>query len=237
MGVGAAAAAKLKAIRVETVGQLRALEPKRGRQLLTVVGERMIHELNGISCLALESLPAGQKGIAVTRSFGRPVTSLVEMQQAVAAYATRAAEKLRRHGLCAVQGLVFMHTNKFNGDTWSHTGQALAFLEPTDDTLELIAAATEAAASAWRSGYRYAKAGIMLTELVPIMMVQTSLLAVIDRDERAALNIAMDAVNRRFGRNTLVPAAMGLKPSWSTKFDRKSRCFTTRWDELPQVAA
>ncbi|OBQ66505.1 Y-family DNA polymerase (plasmid) [Mesorhizobium loti] len=236
-GIGGASAAKLKAIGVETVGQLRALDPKRGRQLLTVVGERTIHELNGIACLALETLPVGRKGIAVTRSFGRPVTSLVEMQQAVAAYATRAAEKLRRHGLCAVQGVVFMHTNAFNGDKWSHTSKAVEFLEPTDDTQELVAAATRAAATAWREGYRYAKAGIMLTELVPLTMAQTSLLATIDRAQRDRLNQALDAINLRFGRHTLVPAAAGLKQAWSTKFERKSPCFTTRWKELPKVAA
>ncbi|WP_352892876.1 DUF4113 domain-containing protein [Mesorhizobium sp. M0984] len=202
-----------------------------------MVGERTIYELNGIACLTLETLPAGRKGIAVTRSFGRPVTSLVEMQQAVAAYATRAAEKLRRHGLCAVQGFVFMHTNTFNGDKWSHTGKAVEFLEPTDDTQELISAATKAAAAAWREGYRYAKAGIMLTELVPITMVQTSLLATIDLDQRARLMQTLDAVNARFGRNTLYPAINGTRRTWSTKFDRKSPSFTTQWAELPKVLA
>lgn len=234
-GVGAASAAKLAAIGVDTVGQLRALDPKRGRQLLSVVGERMIHELNGVSCLALETLPASRKGIAVTRSFGRPVTSLQEMQQAVAAYATLAAEKLRHHKLAAVQGLVFMHTSQFNRDKPSHTSRTMSFLEPTDDTQELITAATRAAAEAWREGFRYAKAGIMLTELVPLTMVQTSLLATIDRAQRARLNQALDAVNLRFGRNTLVPAAAGFKRTWSTKFERKSPRFTTRWDEMPTV--
>ncbi len=236
-GVGKATVAKLAAIGVTTVGGIRDMDPKHARQLLTVVGERMVLELHGHACMSLESLPAERKGIAVTRSFGRPVTTLWDMQQAVAAYATRAAEKLRHHRLCAVQGFVFMHTNAFNGDKWSHTGKAVEFLEPTDDTHELVMAATRAAAAAWREGYRYAKAGVMLTELAPVNMVQTSLLATIDRDERRRLNDAMDAVNRRFGRNTLVPAAMGLRRSWSTKFERKSPSFTTQWGELPVATA
>lgn len=236
-GVGKATTAKLAAIGVTTVGAIRSMDPKRARQLLTVVGERMVLELQGQACMSLESLPPGRKGIAVTRSFGRPVTTLVEMQQAVAAYATRAAEKLRKHKMCAVQGFVFMHTNAFNGDKWSHTGKAVEFLEPTDDTHELVTAATRAAAAAWRDGFQYAKAGLMLTELTPVTMVQTSLLATIDRDERRRLNDAMDAVNRRFGRNTLVPAAMGLRRSWSTKFERKSPSYTTMWSELPRVAS
>jgi DNA polymerase V len=236
-GVGRASAAKLEAIGIRTVGELRALPPKRARQVLTVVGERMVHELNGVPCLPLEALPAQRKGIAVTRSFGKAVTTLEEMQQAVAAYATRAAEKLRRHRLAAVTGFVFMHTHAFNGDPWSHTGKAVEFLEPTDDTHELIYAATRAAAGAWRDGYRYAKAGIMLTELVPVAQVQTSLLATLDRERRARLMAALDGVNSRFGRHTLYPAIAGHRQSWATKFERKSPRFTTSWDELPVVAA
>ena len=236
-GVGRASTAKLAAIGVITVGELRALDPKRARQILTVTGERMVHELGGIACLPLEALAPQRKGIAVTRSFGRSVTALPDMQQAVAAYATRAAEKLRRHGVAAVQGFVFMHTNAHNGDAWSHTGRALSLLEATDDTHALVASAILAASAAWRAGFRYSKAGIVLTELVPIEDVQRSLLTAIDRDKRTRLMGALDKVNQRYGRGTLYPAAAGITRSWSTKVERKSPCFTTQWSELPIVRA
>lgn len=111
-GIGKASAARLTAAGIGTVGQLRDMAPRYARQLLTVVGERMVLELNGVSCLPLESLAPQRKGIAVTRSFGRSIVRFPEMREAVAAYATRAAEKLRRHRVSAVQGYVFMHTNK-----------------------------------------------------------------------------------------------------------------------------
>jgi len=236
-GVGRASLAKLAGVGITTVGQLRALDPKKARALLTVVGERMVLELNGTACLTLESVPAQLQGTAVTRSFGRPVTRLAEIEEAVAAYATRAAEKLRRSRLAAVHGYVFLHTNKHNGDAWRHASKPLSFLEPTDDTHELIHAATDAIRRAWAEGFRYAKAGIVLTELVPLTHVQTSLLAVIDRDQRKRLMTALDDINARFGRHTLVPAAAGLRRTWSTKFDRKSPAYTTRWDQLPTVTA
>lgn len=234
-GVGRASATKLQAAGIDTVGALRALDPKRARQLMTVVGERMVHELNGIACLALESVPPQRKGIAVTRSFGTPVVAFDQMREAVAAYATRAAEKLRRHGVAAVQGFVFMHTSAFNGDPWCHRGAPLGFIEATDNTNELVAAATDAASRAWRDGFRYTKAGIVLTELMPIGQVQPSLLGGVERIERKRLMAALDSINTRFGRGTLYPAAAGVRREWAVKAEKKSPRYTTQWAEMPTV--
>jgi hypothetical protein len=120
--------------------------------------------------------------------------------------AARAGEKLRRHGVYAVHGHVFMHTNPHNGDPWNHTARAIDFLEATDDT----AAATRAGARAWHEGFHYIKVGIVLAELIPVDMVQPSLLAALDRKKRQKLNAALDAVNARWGRQTIYPAAAGI---------------------------
>ena len=86
------------------------------------------------------------------------------MREAVAAYATRAGEKLRRHGLQASAMQVFMHTNRFNNDP-SYANQVTLDIEPTADSLALIGSATRAARAMWQKGYRYAKAGIVLLDL------------------------------------------------------------------------
>ena len=80
---------------------LRDLDPKRARALGSVTLERTVWELRGLSCLALEEVAPQRKGVAVTRTFGRPVTSRDELREAVAAFATRAGERLRAHGLVA----------------------------------------------------------------------------------------------------------------------------------------
>lgn len=108
----------------------------------------------------------------------------------------------------------------------SHTARRVEFLEATDDTVELVAARR-----AWRRGFRYAKAGLVLTELAPIDTVQRSFLAAFDRDRQ--LNEAIDA--GRYGRGTLFPAAAGIKRDWSTKFEMRSPAFTTQWAELPMA--
>jgi DNA polymerase V len=68
-GIGRASLARLTAMGVDTVADLRDLDPRPARASLTVVGERIIHELRGRSCLPLEIVPARRKGCAVTRSF------------------------------------------------------------------------------------------------------------------------------------------------------------------------
>ena len=113
-GIGPASQRKLAAIGIETVAQLRDLDPRLARKMMSVVGERTVLELRGIACLALEHVPPQRKGCAVTRSFGIPVTTLTGMLEAVAAYATRAGEKLRRHRLETSHMSVFMHTSEFN---------------------------------------------------------------------------------------------------------------------------
>ena len=110
-GIGRASLGKLEAMGVDTVADLRDLDPRPVRKAMTVVGERIIHELRGLSCLPLELMPAQRKGCAVTRSFSARVTEREVLEQAVAAHATRLGEKLRRGGLGTSHVTVFYHTS------------------------------------------------------------------------------------------------------------------------------
>jgi len=89
----------------------------------------------------------------------------------------------------------------------------------------------------WRSGYRYSKAGVMTVDLVPLDKAPRALFDQFDREQSARLMTALDAVNEKFGRNTVFPAATGIKRPWSTKFDRRSPRYTTCVAELPVVKA
>ncbi|MGH7020640.1 MAG: Y-family DNA polymerase, partial [Brevundimonas sp.] len=235
-GVGPASALKLRAIGVKNAAELRALDPRRARSLLTVTGERLVRELNGVRCQDLELDPPARKGIAVTRSFGQPITTLEVMLEATTTYASRAGEKLRRHGVVASHVRVFMHTNRFS----EGPGRSVAGLgmtrEPTSDTLELVRAATEATIRLWEPGYRYAKAGVLLDDLVPVSSAPRSLLAQTD-PRRDALMTALDQVNKRFGRDALGPARRTLAGEWGQRAAMKSPAYTTRLNETPVARA
>ncbi len=237
-GVGPASAAKLARLGVESAADLRDLDPPLARQLLTVVGERIVHELRGVSCLSWEEAPAGRKGCAVTRSFGRPLVDQADVLEAVAGFAFRVGEKLRRNRVAAPRLTVFMHTNPFATAGTPHSASgSVGLVQPTSDGLALAAAARQVAARLWRSGPRYTKAGVICDGLVPVDALQLSLL----RGRRLAVSDqlmgAVDAVNRRFGRGSLFVASAGVRRAAAQKAEWRSPRYLSRMEELPVARA
>ena len=174
-GIGAASAAKLTKLGIKTAADLAALETDDARALMTVTGGRTVYELRGISCLPLELMEPTRKRIAVTRSFGNPVTTWLEVREALVSYATRAAEKMRRHKVAADNLFVFMHTNTFNNDPFYSNGASARFPATTNDTGEVVALAVRLGERLFRDGFRYAKCGVMITELLPETVQQPAL--------------------------------------------------------------
>jgi DNA polymerase V len=235
-GIGSRAAAKLAAAGTATIADFIAMDPRIVRDMLTVVGARVQAELRGMSCLPLSLAAPTRQGIAVTRTFGRPVQTLTELREAIATYTTRAAEKLRSEGLEVGHLSVFAHTSPHNGDPW-HSAQHGAVIEPTADTPALIGEAVRLLQAGWRPGYRYFKAGVMLAALTPARQ-QTSLFATRDPVRSAQAMAALDAVNARWGRGTLRPASTGfVRPSWGAKQQKLSPRYTTQATEMLKATA
>jgi DNA polymerase V len=231
-GMGRASVGKLQKLGVESVGDFIAIESDRVRELLTVTGQRTHAELRGVSCVPFGEAPGNRKSIACTRSFGRAITEWSEMREAVTAYATRAAEKLRRFGLKAGAMQVFMRTNEFNKDPW-YSNQSTFEVEATADSLALIASANRAAHRLWRDGYRYAKAGIILLDLYQLSELPVEdLFASRDPERSTDLMTALDSINGRFGREALRPGGMVGKREWSMRRGNLSPSYTTRIDDI-----
>jgi DNA polymerase V len=236
-GVGGATARKLEALGITTAGMLRDMPMKQARALGTVVLERLVAELRNVPSAAVEMVEPQRKGMAVTRSFGTPVTTFDRMMGALTEYAMRAGEKLRSHGLVAARLTAFFHTNRHKPERPQHAGSRTVTLHPmTDDSLELIAAARRGAARAWRDGYAYTKAGIMLDDLVAADMRPKTLFEA-DGDKRARLMGALDEINGRYGKWTAVTASQGFKREWKLRSEMRSPSWTTSIAEVPSVLA
>jgi DNA polymerase V len=235
-GVGRASAVKLAALGIETAADLLRCDRRLVRNTLTVVGERIAAELAGEPCGDLELEAPPQQGCAVTRSFGRPICEWGEMEEALAVYAVRAAEKLRRQDRAAAVMQVFMLTNRFNGDRPYSNAATARLPEATADSCDLAAMARWLGRSIWRQGFRFAKAGVVLTELVGASTVQRSFL--VDPARRAQsgpLMATIDEINRRMGAGTLILASTGIRRTWKTQESMRTPRYTTRWDELVRV--
>lgn len=240
-GIGRATAAKLKAQGIHMAGEFKDMQGKLARSIGTVVLERIHAELNGEACIAFEEIEPQRKGMAVTRSAGTPMTDYDMLSAALTAHATRAAEKLRSHGLVAGTVSVFFHTNKFAAKKPQHRTSKTARLMPmSNDTFDLVQTALRCLDAAWvgdkaGNGYAYTKAGIMLDDLIaqdkrPMLLFETP------RPKSAALMSALDSVNDRFGKKTMTLAGEKAGRGWQHRAQSRSPRYTTCIDELPVVS-
>jgi DNA polymerase V len=231
-GIGPGYTRRLKAHEIMTALQLRDVNDRWVRQQLGIVGLRIVWELRGISCLPLALCPPPKQSLMVSRSFGRPITTVTEMREAVATYTTRAAEKVRGAHLAAGVVTVFLETNRFAEEPQYTKSVTIPLPVATQDTAELIRYTLRGVEQIFREGYHYKKAGVILTALVPAHQVQTHLFDRRDRDRSRRLMAAIDAINRQWGTGTIRYAAVGLHPGWIMRCARHSPRFTTRWEEL-----
>ena len=235
-GIAKRTAAKLARANIKTALDLKHADIPWIRNKLGVIGERMVRELNGISCMELEELPPQKKGIATARSFGHQVESLEEMEQALATYIARIGEKLRGQKLLASRMSVFVETNYFKPEQPQYeSGAQGTFMNPTNQTSELIAKGLDLLRKIYRAGFKYKKTGAFVTELVDEGTVQMSLFEHQNQKHRLALQMAVDALNKRLGRNVVRYGSMGVQEAWRMRQLRKSRRFTTCWNELLSV--
>src|SRR5215471_15608993 len=234
-GIGPGYTRRLHAHEIKTALQLRHVNDRWVRQELGIVGLRLVWELRGISCLPLELCPPPKQSLMVSRSFGRPITTLVEMREAVAMYMTRAAEKLRLHHVAAGVLTVFLMTNRFTDEPQYSNSVTIPLPVATQDTAELIRYALRASEQIYREGYRYQKAGVVLTALVPAHQIQAHLFDQHDWERSKKLMVAIDTINTAWGSGTIRYAAVGLRPAWIMRCVRRSPRYTTRWQELAVV--
>jgi DNA polymerase V len=235
-GIAGRLARRLMDIGIASPLALKQTDARFIRERFSVTLERTVRELQGIPCIALEEAPPDRKTIMASRSFGRLVTARREMEEAVASYATRAAEKMRRQSLAAGRVMIFVQTNPFRPQDAQYAREHQVQLPvATADTGALIGAAQRGLAAIWRPGFHYKKAGVMLLDLVRADRVQRALFDPPDGSRSQARMLALDKLNRRFGRDTVTYAAAGVARAWRMQRGSLSPRYTTSWEELLRV--
>lgn len=197
-GIGRRLRDKLRASGIFRASDLADFPLERVTHLMNIVGQRTWNELNGIACIEAdpESGVARQE-ISTTRTFSPSLTNLVQIEQAVAAFTSIAARKLRRQGACACGISVFLQTNQYRTELTQYNNSAYRNLpEPTSDTILLIKEAIAALRSIYRKGLLYRRAGVHITDIVPAAGVQLSLFgSPIERKRRINLMKILDCQN------------------------------------------
>ncbi|MDT8895770.1 Y-family DNA polymerase [Halomonas sp. I1] len=239
-GLGRRMAERLALLGLRNAWDLRNADAKTLRRHHSVVLERTLLELRGISCITVQDDEARQR-IMVSRSFGRTTGEWRHLREAIGQHAQHAAEKLRHQRSLACALYVFLRTNRHRHDQPQHTPELVVELpHPTNDSRPIIAAARRALARIHRPGYRYMKAGVMLLDLLDIEHQQLSLLDAPDDAERQCgerLMDALDTLNRRMGRHTIGFGLPAADAPWKLRCGNLSSRYTTRWSELLEVKA
>jgi DNA polymerase V len=224
---------------VRSVLDLKRTPAKRLREKFSVVQERIVEELNGVACLELDDVVPDKQQIICSRSFGTLTSLLPDLEQAVAAYATRAAEKLRQQHSLANGIQVYIRTNPHKErDPQYQQAVLMPLPEPTDDTRLLCHAALHGLRRIYRAGYAYQKAGVMLTGIIPASARPRTLFDDVEAQQKShALMRTLDRINRSMGSGTIKLLGEGYDTSWAMRRDHRSKRYTTEWRDLAVCAA
>lgn len=236
-GVGRRISKKLEAMGIDTVLKLADTDIRFIRKHFNVVLERTVRELRGEPCLGLEEFAPVKQEIVCSRSFGGRITEYHEMRQAICSYASRAAEKLRgEHQYCRFIS-AFVKTSPFAlNEPYYGNSASVKLLTPTQDSRDIITAATKCLDVIWRDGHRYQKAGVMLGDFYSQGVAQLNLFDDnAPRQNSEKLMEVLDHLNAKDGRGTLYFAGQGIQTAWQMKREMLSPRYTTRYSDLLKV--
>ena len=235
-GVGKRTAEKLHNQGITTALQLANRDPQQMQRRYSVLLNRTIRELNGEPCITLDDSPPSRQQLICSRSFGEKIEDYDSLRETVCEFAARASEKLRNGHQVARHIQVFIRTSPFDPRDICYSNSASGVLPiASHDTRDILHMATKLFDQIWQSGYRYAKAGVMLGDLSPANNRQPGLFdAEHSSPHSKELMQAMDRINHS-GRGHVWLGSQRPDKDWFMTRSHLSPAYTTRWDCLPLV--
>ena len=233
-GVGRRISKKLETMGIKTVLDLVDTDIRFIRKHFNVVLERTVRELRGEPCLELEEFAPVKQEIVCSRSFGERISDYDAMRQAICSYASRAAEKLRgEHQYCRFIS-TFVKTSPFAlNEPYYGNSASVKLTTPTQDSRDIITAATRSLDAIWKDGHRFQKAGVMLGDFFSQGGAQLNLFDDnAPKPNSSKLMEVLDHLNAKDGRGTLYFAGQGIQQQWQMKREMLSPRYTTRFSDL-----
>ena len=235
-GVGRRMTLHLQGMGILSAMDLAKAEPWMLRKKFSVVIEKTARELAGTSCLELDEPDPPKQEICCSRMFGKRLTTIAPIKEAVATYMMRASEKLRAQKSYCQKVRVSIRTGMFNPDEAKYArGVVVTLPYPTDDVRLLTKVAVEAVEQVFQPGFRYSKAEVMLLDLRQPGEFTDDLFAINQPAEASRVMSVLDEINGRWGRGTLRAASVPAHPEWGMRRELMSQGYTTRLDQLWRV--
>ncbi len=171
------------------------------RKIMGIHGVRMVKELKGIRQLELDA-PSPKKSIAVTRSFMQMLTKKEEVRERVETFGMYCSERLRKQNTCCKMITVFVQTNRFRKDLPEYKNAMSRILaNPTNSSILIGRIVNELFETIYKDGFYYKRAGVIVNDFVPEDQRQISLFEEDIQNQHLPVMKAMDAMNRKFGKD------------------------------------
>ncbi len=231
-GVGGKIAKRLKEKGVNNAAQLAQQNPKHIRKQFSVVTERTVKELNGITCLSWDDIKSPKQAIFSTRSFGQRITSKNTLRAALVTHAATVARKVRQQS-SRINKLMIFAANSPHDPNYYKQALIYPFIIPTDNTCELGNAINKVIDNIFCEGVGFYRCGVGAIELSDTRFIQGDLF--MPDHTNVGLMQCLDNINHRYGNSTLKVAAQERQQLWQMRRNFLSPQYTSHWRDIPKI--
>jgi DNA polymerase V len=226
-GVGVKTSIKLKKMGINSVLDLKQTNPAKINLYFNVNIERTVVELNQSICFPVVTEAPKKNEILSSRSFGRPVSTIDMLSEAITTFLSRATFKARQQEMLASSVTLFIRSSPHKDNYYANAIRIpLAF--PTNHHNLILPLALEGLRAIFKPNIQYIKCGVLLSGLISESIQQKNLWLNFDNSSMEVV----DKINSKFNKKSVRLGTEPLNPEWQMRQLNKSRSFTTSWDEL-----
>ena len=236
-GIGNQTSNWLRRKAIKNAKEFRDMNEYEVKKKLGVVGQRIQLELKGYKCLPIEDIKKQKKEIRVSRSFGEPITKLEDLKQALTIYAIRASEKMRLQNLQTSTIYVFTRTSHYSNYTY-HKSAFKKLIEPTNNTSIILNIILELSKEIYHSGYKLAKAGVLMQNLTNCKYLQKSISTSYSNEKLLKENNlikTIDSLNESFNNKAITWGLTKRNQNWKINRNLLSGTSTTNINNIPTI--
>jgi DNA polymerase V len=231
-GIGRKISKRLKEQGINNAHQLSLQSPKAIRKQFSVVTERTVNELNGVSCLSWDEIKEPKQEIFSTRSFGQRITEIHSLKSALTTHGAIVAKKVRQQSSLVKKLMVFASSSPHD-DNYYKQAMVYKFTAATDNSCDIASAINKVLADIYTQGVRFYRCGVGAIELESRAFQQPDLF--MPDNSNPVLMKCLDKINNRYGQGTLKLGAEGQVDTWQMKRNFLSPQYTTSWQDIPKI--
>ena len=236
-GIGKQTSNWLRSKGIKNAKELRDMDENEIIKKLGIIGKRLQLELKGNKCLPIETIKKQKKEIQVSRSFGKPITKLEDLNQALAIYAIKASEKMRSQNLKSSTITIFARTSHYSNHPYQKSASK-KLINATDNTSTILKIVLELSKKIYTPEYKLSKAGILMQDLTNCKYLQKSIINYESQEDSIKsirLMKTIDSLNKKFNDEVITWAITKKKQKWAMNRNSLSPRSITDIKKIPNI--